>query len=294
MNTIRFSKILSVLLITFNPLFAQPTYPLAKGNVWQFWDYDFLNGQVTWIYGWTTKVVGDTLLSDGKSYAILFSDAWKPGVSFMRQEGSKVFIGLGISHPDSSYVLYDFSKTVGDTMRLDSFLSGDTTLTTIAVDDSGSFFGQKRRYQDYLTESLHSSGYMIDRIADGFGLVYEEMEAGTTWFLRGAIIDNVTYGTIISVNQKPASAPAGFELAQNFPNPFNPATLIRYAVPRAMDVRIEVFNSLGQRVSTLVDGVKQGGAHEVQFDGSKLASGVYFYRMQAGSFVEAKKLLLLR
>ncbi len=300
MNAIRIARFLSVFFVTFESLFAQGTYPLSKGNVWQFWDYDYLNGQVTWIYGWTTKVVGDTLMPDGKSYAVLFSDAGIPGARFMRQEGSKVYIGLGASHPDSSYVIYDFSKSQGDTVRLEIFaLSDDTMLTTIAVDDSGSFFGQKRRYQEYLTESLHSSAYMIDRIAEGFGLVYEEMEAGTTWFLRGAIIDNVTYGTIISVDQKLTSVPAAFELEQNFPNPFNSSTTISFNLTSKGKVSLVVYNLLGMEVRNLLNARLEQGFHRVTWDGKDnmgrfVASGAYIYRAVVDGASASKVMTFLK
>jgi hypothetical protein len=88
--------------------------------------------------------------------------------------------------------------------------------------------------------------------------------------------------------------PGSFFLMQNFPNPFNPSTTIRYGLPNRSHVTLSVFNALGQQVAQLVNGDMEAGYHEVKFDGSKLASGVYFYRMQAGSYVETRKLLLVR
>ena len=81
-------------------------------------------------------------------------------------------------------------------------------------------------------------------------------------------------------------------LGQNYPNPFNPSTTIRYGLPNRSHVTLTVFNTLGQQVAQLVNGDMEAGYHEVKFDASKLASGVYLYRMQAGSYVETRKLLL--
>ncbi len=87
---------------------------------------------------------------------------------------------------------------------------------------------------------------------------------------------------------------AGFVLAQNYPNPFNPKTGIRFQVTGVSQVKLVVYDLLGREVALLVNGVKQPGSYTVQFDGSGLASGVYFYRMQAGDFVQTRKLLLIR
>ncbi len=90
------------------------------------------------------------------------------------------------------------------------------------------------------------------------------------------------------------SPPATSSLFQNYPNPFNPSTTIQYAMPIRSHITLTVYNTLGQIVKELVNGEVEAGYHEVKFDASGLASGVYLYRMQAGSFVETRKLILLR
>jgi acetyl esterase/lipase len=83
--------------------------------------------------------------------------------------------------------------------------------------------------------------------------------------------------------------PQGFQLDQNFPNPFNPATTIRYQLPTASDVRLEVFDVLGRKVQNLVSSKQAAGNYSVSFNAAALASGVYFYKVQAGGFVETRK-----
>ena len=89
-------------------------------------------------------------------------------------------------------------------------------------------------------------------------------------------------------------APTAFTLAQNFPNPFNPSTRIAYGLPVRLPVKLEVFSALGERIATLVDRVEEAGLHEVTFDASRLANGVYFYRIAAGRFFDAKKFVLVK
>lgn len=91
-----------------------------------------------------------------------------------------------------------------------------------------------------------------------------------------------------------AEIPEQFILSQNYPNPFNPTTTIQYSLPQRSAVILRVFNTLGQNIATLVDEIQDVGFKSVEFDASNLSSGVYHYRLQAGDFVETKKLLVLR
>jgi hypothetical protein len=88
--------------------------------------------------------------------------------------------------------------------------------------------------------------------------------------------------------------PAHFALEQNYPNPFNPSTIITYVLPRRSHVTLAVFNMLGQQAAMLVNMQESAGRHEVQFDASSLASGVYLYRIQSGDFIQTRKLVVLR
>jgi hypothetical protein len=88
--------------------------------------------------------------------------------------------------------------------------------------------------------------------------------------------------------------PREFDLEQNFPNPFNPSTVIRYAIPVKSRVLLTVHNILGQVVATIVNESQDAGFHEIRFDAPNLSSGVYLYRLEAGKFVETRKLTLIK
>ncbi len=104
------------------------------------------------------------------------------------------------------------------------------------------------------------------------------------------------YSDVVTLN---VDAPADYQLAQNFPNPFNPTTQISFALPVDAGVRITVFNALGQEMSKIVDNTFTAGSHTVNFNASKLSSGLYFYTLQAKgvdgtSYLMTKKMMLMK
>jgi hypothetical protein len=121
------------------------------------------------------------------------------------------------------------------------------------------------------------------------------IEPSLGWAVNSSgTVYKTTNGGVTSMPFGGAMAPGQLTLDQNYPNPFNPSTTIRYGLPQRSHVTLTVFNTLGQLVAQLVNGEMEAGYHEVQFGGSGLSSGVYYYRIQAGDFVQTRKLLLLR
>ena len=128
---------------------------------------------------------------------------------------------------------------------------------------------------------------------------------GTIIFLRLDPVSNVDSGKVIIdyirlaadasvVEEKPAPRPSAFRLDQNYPNPFNPLTTIRYYLPKNSQVKINVYNSSGRRVTELVNKRQNTGEYQVVWRADKLASGVYFYRLEASGLILTRKALLLK
>ena len=120
------------------------------------------------------------------------------------------------------------------------------------------------------------------------------------WGMWGASGEGVLRRSLseVTTSAKPvrSASPREFLLQQNYPNPFNPSTTIGFRVSGLGSslVRLSVYDLLGREVAVLVNEKREAGVHEVKFDGSNLASGVYFYRLQAGDFAQTKRLMLLK
>jgi subtilisin-like proprotein convertase family protein len=115
---------------------------------------------------------------------------------------------------------------------------------------------------------------------------------GNTGFLYGW---GLRFNNVTGVEDNDSKTiPAIFSLEQNYPNPFNPSTTISYSLPKASNVKLTIYNLLGQEVTTLVNSFNQAGKHLINFNALNLASGVYIYSIKADGFVSSKKLILLK
>lgn len=151
----------------------------------------------------------------------------------------------------------------------------------------------------------YSGGYSTtDTIYPGKGYWVKADQSGSIILSLSSSMSVSARIKIVPTDELPPSPPtsnlrdwglsAEFTLEQNFPNPFNPTTAIQFVVPEKAHVQLQIFNVLGQVVATPVDGEEESGYKSVQWDASTLTSGVYFYRMTAGTFIETRKMLLIR
>ncbi|KXK44268.1 MAG: xylanase [Chlorobi bacterium OLB5] len=121
----------------------------------------------------------------------------------------------------------------------------------------------------YLSSNSYVELPIMNNSGDKFDLVFKEDENGN-------------------------NSPVSFSLSQNFPNPFNPSTMIQYSIPEAQNVELKVYDLLGREVQTLVNTVQNPGSYNVMFNAQNLSSGVYFYRLTAGSYTDVKKMTLIK
>ena len=188
-------------------------------------------------------------------------------------------------------------------IKNEKFLSAYENEEVIRVQSGGRAFYMSSDYPEGW-EALGRNSYTFSprktafsyNGADGKGAIFTYQPAELSTEGDEVLADIVTWLLQEPTSASPPAAelPDDFELRQNYPNPFNPVTTISYALPVEQNVTLEVFNIQGQRVTTLVNERQKAGWHEIPFDASRLASGVYIYRIQTGSFVEIKKMMLMK
>ncbi len=171
---------------------------------------------------------------------------------------------------------------------------------TVPFPDAPSNFGE-------FTIDDGSGGVRVDDFFDGFGgqtsdtTYYEGLEIASMVAFQYYSFDNyklvprdsndVDIATSI---EREDIQPSAFVLEQNYPNPFNPTTTIRYSIPVQEHVTLAVYDALGRRIATLVDGIQSAGTYRVTLNGEKLSSGIYFYSVQSGQFSDIKKMVLIK
>jgi hypothetical protein len=124
--------------------------------------------------------------------------------------------------------------------------------------------------------------------------MYSPPDGANSYTTNSPIQIDVDNGTVVSVNQITNTVPSEYSLEQNYPNPFNPSTIINFSISTSEFVTMTIYNALGQEVSTVVNESLNAGSYEVNFNAENLVSGMYIYKITAGSFTSTKKMLLLK
>lgn len=190
---------------------------------------------------------------------------------------------------------------VGDTMRANVFIPA-SELSEIEMVQIFALHGANWDFTstDYASEAFSADTWNeIELIlpegignTQRIGIQFVGNDTTETSFIY---IDEISVSPFLNAtpNEFPES-PVGFKLEQNYPNPFNPSTRIDYVLPNSSKVTLEIFNMLGQKVVRLVDMRQSAGSHSINFDASNLTSGIYLYRIQAGSFSDIRRMTLIK
>jgi hypothetical protein len=267
-------------------------FPLAISNKW-IYDSKFEGDGPPEEYTSKREVV-DIINYNGKKYFKIeytnTREASSPSYQYYRVDSSDAKIYWAYFYEDTlaSEDLYlDLIAEVGDTI---SFGNGIILESENYFNELG-LASRVREYTHILSPEMHL--HLVKGLGRFYELTWELV--GNIDELKGAKINGVVYGdtTLVGIDDE-KKLPNSFELFQNYPNPFNPTTSIKYSVPSLQFTIIKVYDVLGNEVATLVNEQKSSGEYEVEFDASNLSSGIYFYRLNTGSFSSIKKMIYLK
>lgn len=248
--------------------------------------YDF-DGNCTWArrFGGDTFAEGNRIAADGIGNSFVFSTFEKDVVFGSDSQQNKdslaaSYVGMVVAKYDSSGN-FQWVKTLnctgwGGIGEIKSDIC-PVTNNPLQISYSNNNGGNLLLSGDF-NKQLNLDSYSFT--APG--------NARNSFIARLSLTGNTT--AVSNSNQLPLN----FSLSQNYPNPFNPTTTIQYAIPKEEHVTLKVYDEIGREVATLVNGGKEAGQHIVNFNGSNLASGIYYYRINAGNFTQVKKLMLLK
>jgi hypothetical protein len=260
---------------------AAKFFPLAVGNSWSYL-YRLYNGPngcafPTQTYNYIITITKDSIINGHKYYR--FSDGKMLRIDSATMNVYK-FLSVG-----------NECKTDSLLAKLNNMVQGCELWGPISDTNAVTFAGQNRR-----TRNQQGIGYS-KRLMYGIGLYYDggcELNYGYNHNLNGCIINGVQYGQMLGITQTTSEVPNEFSLLQNYPNPFNPTTKLKFQMPKLGLAKLVVYDLLGKEIQLLVNQQLSPGTYEVDFDGSNLPSGVYYYKLESGTYTETKKMILIK
>jgi hypothetical protein len=268
-------------------------FPLQVGNFWQYKKtHNSTDG--TFYHGYDNiEIIGETVINNNKYYKIKWLD--NNYGKFFRYDTLHSSVLSYISGEEK--IVFELDSQTGDCWQFEN--------TNREICNEGIFeeniFGK-------IDTVMHLNQYYYCK---AFNLSYR---IGPVWisnddsymtidydkyYLVYAKIGGIEYGTFVDVEDEEINNPKLYFLSQNYPNPFNPTTIIKYAIPsnvkgETASVKLVIYDVLGREIKTLINEEHSAGTYDVEFNANELTSGIYFYKLQSGSFIETKKMLLLR
>ena len=288
-------------------------FPLKVGNVWVYQHNSFITQPCYCNKKIRVKVTG-TNVYNGKTYyqcqvsTIIISCASPCGMGFLPYDSLmrvdtatgnilKYSPGSGCVNPNET-LLDSLKARKNDTVRV--YCQAPVWYSTYICSDTNSItvFGSNKESRKY--NILGFEGGWSRTYVKGIGLTRSDcfsVNCNGNNQLLGCVINGVVYGDtgfVVGINQLSTEIPDNFSLSQNYPNPFNPTTNFEFRIAESGFVKLTVFDIAGAEIQTLVNRRLSPGTYSVDFDGSNLPSGVYYYRIEANSYTETKKMVLIK
>ncbi len=225
-------------------------------------------------FSWDEKNTGLTnlnvlTLARNSSYLIAGTSQGSVGGVYLSSDNGATWV-LSLSNPWITSIL-----TIGSNIFAGTFGDGIWRST-----NNGNTWSQ-------INDGLASGAYYVLSLGVNDQYIFAGTNGSNIW--RRPLSQVVT-----DVNSEVNLQPEKFSLEQNYPNPFNPSTIIKFSIPNEQYVTLTIFNSLGEEVKELVNEDKPAGDYSVLFDASQLTSGIYFYKISAGSFTQSRKMILVK
>ena len=282
------------LILTDHLGFPVPGYGDVQGLIW------YQNGRANdrWVWGheggWTYGARTSMFFKQDESWGVIY---------FMNMYYTE-------THPAHIFILNtlcDYAQEItGSNLPSAPILIAPENNSII--DSTSELFVWKQSVPDIekywfeLDTSDQFNNSFIDSTLTDTSFIYSSLQMNKRYWWRvkaknivgwGDFSEVRTFDVVTSVEEK-NQLPTTYGLEQNYPNPFNPVTTIKYQIPEQSFVTLKVYDVLGNEIATLLNEEKPIGNYEVEFDASSLSSGIYFYKLQAGSFVETKKMILIK
>ena len=278
-------------------------YPLQLGNYWEY------KNQITdwgapdpliYIEYYSKEVVNDTVMSNGKKYQVIMRksipDTLPVRWYFERVDSLSANVYSYIEYLEDEFLIDSLNAVVGDTCyysRLNPEDSGYllTVCQSITSETVLGYTTVQKNYRNQIDFQFGNEYWLAKNI----GLSrYETYEIPTnSTHLIYARINEIEYGSPLYLENEIKHLPR-FMLSQNFPNPFNPVTTIKYELPFNMNIDLVLYNVLGKRLNILFTGEQTKGIHEIQIDGSNLSSGIYYFQLSGNGLRLSKKCVLIK
>jgi hypothetical protein len=280
--------------------------PLQVGNVWQYRDAESNFYTIT-------KVVEDSVINGKHYFKKIYYEFYPPAIDFIaweRNDTTRSGVTFMLDFEDVNQNGDYLEELPIDSLENPFWSEYTTYKYSFHYPNAFHFFPGEKQVHVKDTSWVKIDGDTVisryfeilnlfwgETIIEKFGIYSYRMESPARICI-GAIINGKQYGNIVNIDDYIKQTPFGFALSNNYPNPFNPSTKIRYEIPAAEKVSIKIYDVLGNEIKTLVDEFKDAGYYEVDFSAvggaDNLSSGVYFYRIVSGSFSETKKMVLMR